>query len=125
MIGNRYLQAFFNHPDEDMGINQLLDLLTNRDKGFIDSLDEPVHLALCSDKEIEYLTKVSALTDYYLQIHGLPVPDWLRDERLVFDTPYYHSKRISDFGKIRLQYELPAPFKIRNVYFDLSGIQRV
>jgi len=55
-----------------------------------------------------YLTKASALIDYYLQIHGIEVPDWLRDERLCFEKPYYHSKRLSDFEKVRLIYTNPA-----------------
>lgn len=61
----------------------------------------------------------------YLQIHNIEVPDWLRDEKLQFDKPYYHPKRISDFEKFKLQYTNPAPFKARNVYFDLDGIGRV
>jgi hypothetical protein len=39
--------------------------------------------------------------------------------------PYYHSKRITDFEKIRLMYISPAPFRQRNVYFDLESISRV
>ena len=93
---------------------------------FIDSLEnETVNLELCNSEEIEYLTKISALIDYYLQIHNIEVPSWLRDEKLQFDTPYYHSKRISDFEKLKLQYTNPSPFKIRNVYFDLGGIGRI
>jgi hypothetical protein len=125
MIGNKYLRELFYYPDEDTSLNQLLELLKYKDTEFINCLKEPVNLDLCSDEEIEYLTKVSALIDYYLQIHGIDVPDWLRDEKLVFDRPYYHSKRISDFEKLRLQYTNPAPFRARNVYYDLHGIQRV
>ena len=125
MIGNRYLQELCDHPDEDTSLNQLLELLTYKDMKFIHSLKEPVNIDLCTDKEIEYLTKVSALIDYYLQIHGIEVPDWIRDEKLKFDKPYYHSTRISDFEKLRLQYTNPSPFRARNVYYDLHGIQRV
>lgn len=125
MIGNKYLQELFDYPDEDTSINQLLELLKYKDIKFIDSLKEPVNIDVCNDKEIEYLTKVSALIDYYLQIHGIEVPDWLRDEKLRFDKPYYHSRRISDFGKLRLQYTNPSPFRARNVYYDLHGIHRV
>ena len=93
---------------------------------FINSLiNEPITLDLCTADEIKYLTKVLALIDYYLQIHSIEVPDWLRDEKLQFDKPYYHPKRISDFKKFKLQYTNPAPFKARNVYFDLDGIGRV
>lgn len=125
MIGNKYLQALFNYPDEDTSLNQLLELLKYKDMKFIDSLKESIDLSLCTDKEIKYLTKVSALIDYYLQIHDIEVADWIRDEKLSFDKPYYHSRRISDFEKLKLQYTNPSPFRARNVYFDLDGINRV
>jgi|GEM_PF-445080 len=126
MIGNKYLQDLFNYLDEDTSLNQLLELLKYKDMGFINSLNnETINLELCTKEEIVYLTKVSALIDYYLQIHGLEVPNWLRDARLKFDRPYYHSKRISDFEKVKLQYTNPSPFKIRNVYFNLDGILRI
>lgn len=80
---------------------------------------------MCDKGEIRYLTMVSALIDYFLQIHELEVLDWLRDDRLQFTRPYYHSKRISDFEKFKLQYTCPGPFKARNVYFDLNGIERI
>ena len=125
MIGNSYLQKLFEYPDADTGLNQLLELLNSKDAKFIDSLRKPVDIDSCSDQEIQYLTKVSALIDYYLQLHGIEVPDWLRDKKLVFDQPYYHPKRLSDFEKLKLQYTNPAPFKTRNVYYDLEGIKRV
>jgi len=125
MIGNDYLQTLFSYPDGDMSLNQLLELLINKDMKFIHSLKKPINLALCDENEITYLTKASALIDYHLQILGLEVPDWLRDEKLAFDRPYYHSTRISDFEKLRLQFSSPSPFRARNVYFDLHGIQRV
>ncbi len=34
-------------------------------------------------------------------------------------------QRITDFEKVKLQYTNPGPFKARNVYFDLEGIERV
>lgn len=125
MIGNEYLRALFDYPDEDTSLNQLLELLKCKEIRFIDSLGKPVDIDSCNDEEIKYLTKVSALIDYYLQIQGIDVPEWIRDERLRFDKPYYHSSRISDFEKLRLLYTNPAPFRARNVYFDLHGIQRV
>ncbi len=125
MIGNKYLQSLFDYQDEDTGLNQLLEMLKYEDAEFIESLHNPINLELCTDQEIIYLTKVSSLIDYYLQLHDLEVPKWLRDEKLSFDRPYYHSKRISDFEKIKLQYTNPSPFKTRNVYFDLEGINRV
>lgn len=125
MIGNKYLQALFNYPDEDTSLNQLLELLKYKDMEFIDTLKEPTEIDLCTDKEIEYLTKVSALIDYYLQVHDIQVPDWIRDKKLMFDKPYYYPKRISDFEKLKLQYTNPSPFRARNVYFDLDGINRI
>jgi len=68
---------------------------------------------------------VSSLIDYILQLHNIEVPDWLRSDKLSFDKPYYHPKRLSDFEKFRLLYTNPAPFRARNVYFDLEGIKRV
>ena len=125
MIGNKYLSSLFKYPDEDTGINQLLDYLKMKDEDFIRSLNEPVNLDNCSAKELDFLTKVSALIDYHLQLLEMEVPDWLRDDRLCFDKPYYHPKRLSDFDKVKLQYTCPAPFRARNVYFDLKGIKRV
>lgn len=125
MIGNEYLQALFDYPDEDTALNQLLEILKYKDQAFITSLNDPCDLDLCTDLEINYLTKVAALIDYSLQIHKLDVPVWIRDERLSFDTPYYHSKRLSDFDKVKLIYSSPGPFRARNVYFDLHGIERV
>lgn len=125
MIGNKYLQAHFEYKDEDTSLNQILEMLKYKDAEFIESLNDPVNLKLCTDEELIYLTKVSSLIDYYLQLHNIEVPKWLRDERLSFDKPYYHSKRISDFEKIKLQYMSRSPFKARNVYFDLEGISRV
>ncbi|EKN67184.1 hypothetical protein P9E76_10960 [Schinkia azotoformans] len=125
MIGNKYLKSLFEYPDEDTSLNQLLELLKSKDTEFIGSLREPVDLDQCDDKELEYLTKVTALMDYYLQIYDIEVPSWFRDEKLMFDKPYYHSKRISDFERLRLQYTSPAPFRTRNVFFDLNGIERV
>lgn len=125
MIGNKYLRDLFEYPDEDTSINQLLELLKSKDMDFINSLYNPIDIDKCSEKEIKYLTKVSALIDYYLQLHGIEVPDWLRYERLRFNKPYFHPKRISDFEKVKLQYTNPSPFKARNVYFDLHGIERI
>ncbi len=125
MIGNKYLQTLFNYPDEDTSLNQLLEMLKYKDMKFIDSLINPVDIDLCIEEEIIYLTKISALIDYYLQMHNIKVPNWIRNEKLQFDKPYYHSKRISDFEKLKLQYSNPSPFRIRNVYFDLDGIERI
>ncbi len=126
MIGNEYLQSLFEYPDEDTSFNQLLELLKSKDIEFIDTiLQQTVDIDLCDGDEIKYLIKASALIDYYLQLHGIEVPAWLRDEKLRFEKPYYHSKRISDFEKVKLQYTNPSPFRVRNVYFDLKGIERV
>lgn len=38
MIGNKYIKKLFNYPDEDTGINELLELLKYKDLNFIDSL---------------------------------------------------------------------------------------
>lgn len=125
MIGNKYLKSLYEYKDKDTSLNQLLELLKSKDNSFTESLYKPVDINECTDKEIEYLTVAAALIDYYLQVYGIEVPNWIRDEKLIFDKPYYHSRRISDFHKVKLLYTNPAPFKIRNVYFDLSGIQRV
>jgi hypothetical protein len=125
MIGNKYLKSLFDYPDEDTSLNQLLEILKTKDMKFIESLNKPIDLELCKDTELTYLTKVSALIDYYLQIYAIEVPSWLRNEKLTFRNPYYHSKRISDFEKFKLQYTSPAPFKAKNVYFNLEGIERI
>ncbi len=126
MIGNSYLQSLYDYPDEDTSLNQLLEFLKSKDGNFMRSLkNELIDINLCKDEEIKFLTKVAALIDYYLQINNIEAPDWLRNEKLIFDKPYFHSKRISDFEKVKLQYTNPAPFKTRNVYIDLEGIKRV
>ncbi|MDX9917853.1 MAG: hypothetical protein RBT15_07525 [Gudongella sp.] len=126
MIGNKFIEDLFNYPDEDTSINEMIELLKYNDPSFIDSLNsEDVNLDLCNDDEIEYLIKISSLIDYYFQIHDLEIPNWIRDDRLQFDKPYYHSKRISDFDKLKLQIESPSPFRRRNAYFELYAITRV
>ncbi len=126
MIGNKYIEGLFNYPDEDTSINELLELLKYKDPNLIDSLKkEDINLDLCTNDEIKYLTKVSSLIDYYFQIHEFEIPKWIRDERLQFDMPYYHSKRINDFERLKLQIESPSPFRRRNVYFELDSIVRV
>lgn len=126
MIGNKYLDELFNYPDEDTGINELLELLKYKDPNFIYSLRmEDIKLDLCTDVEIRYLTKISSLIDYCFQIHELEIPEWIRDKRLQFERPYYHIKRINDFEKLKLQIESPSPFRRRNTYFDLDAIVRV
>src|SRR5699024_3242565 len=109
MIGNKYIKKLFNYPDEDTSINELLELLKYKDLNFIDSLkEEDINLDLCTNDEIRYLTKVSSLIDYYFQIHELEIPKWIRDKRLQFNKPYYHSNRINDFEKLKLQIESPS-----------------
>lgn len=125
MIGNKYIQELYEINDEDTSLNQLLELLKSRDKIFIGSLNDTIDFQYCDANEIEFLTKISAIIDYYLQTIGIEAPDWLRDDRLKFDKPYYHSKRINDFDRVKLQFSSPAPFRIRNVYFDLEGLVRV
>ena len=125
MIGNKYLKSLYEYPDEDTSINQLLETLKSKDMECINKLYKPVDINECDSKEIEYLTKVSTLIDYCLQLKDIELPLWLRDERLRFKKPYFHPKRISDFEKVKLQYSNPAPFRMRNVYFDLEGIGRI
>lgn len=55
----------------------------------------------------------------------MEVPSWLRDDKLMFSKPYYHPKRLTDFEKLKLQYTSPSPFRTKNVYFDIKGIERV
>lgn len=126
MIGNKYIEDLFNYPDEDTSINELIELLKYKEPDFIDSLKkEDINLDLCTNDEIRYLTKLSSLIDYYFQIHEFKIPKWIRDGRLQFDKPYYHSKRINDFEKFKLQVESPSPFRRRNTYFGLDSITRV
>ncbi len=125
MIGNRYLQELYRYSDRDTSINQLLELLKSRDKEFLESLVEPVELDSCSNEELEFLIIVTSLIDYSLQSLDLPIPSWIRDSKLSFNKPFYYSRRLSDFEKVRLLYTCTAPFKARNVYFDLAGIDRV
>ena len=125
MIGNEYLQELYKFSDRDTSLNQLLEFFKGNDKEFLESLVTSIDLDHCTKEELEYLTIVTALIDYNLQINNLPIPSWIRDSRLNFVKPFYHSSRLSDFEKVRLLYTCPAPFKARNVYFDLAGLRRV
>ncbi|MFW6306898.1 MAG: hypothetical protein ACOC1N_05910, partial [Bacillota bacterium] len=68
MIGNKYLKGLYEQQDEDTTINQLLEILKSKDMKFINSLDEPLDIDKLNDEEITFLTKISALIDYYLQL---------------------------------------------------------
>lgn len=126
MIGNKYLQELYLIEDEDLALSELLEMLTYKDKKFIQSMYEtPVDLSTCNTAELTFLTKVVALIDYFFQLHKLEVPRWIRDDRLTFEYPYYHPKRLSDFDKVRLQFTNPGPFRRRNVYFDMDSLKRV
>lgn len=125
MIGNTFLKALYGYPDEDTSLNQLLELLRSKDQRFLDSLYKPLDVDASTDDERRFLTVVSALIDYHLQLYQMAIPDWLRNEKLCFDKPYYQTQRLSDFEKIKLQYTVPGPFKRRNVYIDMEGIKRI
>jgi len=126
MIGNSYLKELYEYEDLDMSLNQLLEYIKFKDKGFVESIFEcPVNLDNCGPKEIFFLTLSAAIIDYFFQINEIDIPEWIRDERLVFEKPYYYSKRLTDFEKIKLQFSNPAPFRRRNVYFELEGLQRI
>ncbi len=125
MIGNKYLSELYKTVDEDTALNQIMEMLKSNDIEFIESLKKPINIDLCDTNELEHLTKIVAIIDYFLQLNGMEVPNWIRDKRLAFQTPYYHSRRISDFEKIRLIYSSPAPFRARNVYFDLDALTRI
>ena len=125
MIGNNYLNSLYAYPDLDTSINQLLELLSTKDKRFLESLNVPLDINALEDDERHYLTIVSAIIDYHLQLYKMDVPSWLRSEALCFDKPYFHSKRISDFDRVKLQYTVPGPFRRRNVYMDPDGMKRI
>jgi|GEM_PF-1714584 len=67
MIGNNYLNSLYAYPDLDTSINQLLELLSTKDKGFLESLYVPLDIGALDDEERHYLTIVSAIIDYHLQ----------------------------------------------------------
>ncbi len=125
MIGNRFLKELYEIKDEDTGLNILLETLKRKDHEFINSLNYPVNIDQCNDNEIRFLTIACSLIDYYLQEAGIDIPEWLRDSRLCFDTPYYYPSRLGDFEKLKLMISCPGTFRARNVYFDLRGIHRV
>jgi len=126
MIGNKYLQELYDYPDENAALNQLLEMLKSQDMNFINSLkQQKIDIEQCNETELCFLIKASALIDYYLQLQNIEVPQWLRNEKLRFEKPYFVSERLNNFDKIRLQYNNPAPFRARNVYYDLDGIVRV
>ena len=129
MINNEEFKEYYEYSVETGDLNfclsQMLEDLKWKDEKFISSLNVPLDLDNCTQDELRFLTIVSAVIDYKLQEHKLEVPRWLRDNRLVFDKPYYHSKRLTDFEKVKLIYTSTGPFRARNVYFELSGLERV
>ena len=126
MIGNSYLRNLYSYEDMDTSLNQLIEYIKSKDKGFLDSIfDEPVDLDACDSDEMFFLTISSAIMDYFFQVNEIDIPKWIRDKRLAFDAPYYYSKRLTDFEKVKLQFTNPGPFRRRNVYFELDGLQRV
>jgi hypothetical protein len=48
--------------------------------------------------------------DYFFQVNEIDISKWIRDERLAFDTPYYYSKRLTDFEKVKLQFKKSSSF---------------
>ncbi|MEL7659902.1 hypothetical protein [Acetobacterium wieringae] len=125
MIGNKYLKNLYDYPDIDTSINQLMELLICDDTAFINSLETPMDLDALNNSERHFMTIIAAVIDYRLQLDGRPVPRWLRADALCFDVPYFHSKRLSDFEKVKIQYTVPAPFRARQVYLDPAGLIRV
>ena len=125
MIGNKYLKNLYDYPDVDTSINQLLELLATKDPGFLESLTVPLEIATLDEAERHYLTIIFAIIDHQLQLSQLAVPNWIRDRFFCFDQPYFHSKRLSDFEKVKIQYTVPGPFKARQVYIDPDGLKRV
>jgi len=65
MIGNKFLYDLYKINDLDTSLNQLMESLKSKDENFIDSLNTPVDSEVCDEDEIIYLTKASALIDYY------------------------------------------------------------
>ncbi len=55
MIGNKYLQALCDYPDEDTSINQLLEFLKSKDSEFLDSLYAEINIECCNEKELIHL----------------------------------------------------------------------
>ena len=105
--------------------NKLLELLATKDPGFLESLTVPLEIATLDEAERHYLTIIFAIIDHQLQLSQLAVPTWIRDRAFCFDQPYFHSKRLSDFEKVKIQYTVPGPFKARQVYIDPDGLKRV
>lgn len=126
MIGNEYLKKIFEYCDENHALNHLLDLIKKSDDKFIQSIkDNPPDLDFCNQGELNFLIKVASIIDYKFQLKGIEVPDWLRDARLEYDKPYFHSRRICNIDKIKLIGKSPAPFRNRNVYFELESLERI
>ena len=125
MIGNKFLKNLYDYPDVDTSINQLLELLASNDRAFLESLTMPLDIAALNEAERHYLTIIFAIIDHQLQLNQIDVPHWIRDEAFCFDQPYFHSNRLSDFEKVKIQYTVPGPFKARQVYIDPDGLTRV
>lgn len=125
MIGNKYLKSLYNYPDIDTSINQLQELLSSKDSAFLESLTVPLDVSALDEAERHYLTIIFAIIDHQLQLAQIDVPNWIRASAFCFDQPYFHSKRLSDFEKVKIQYTVPGPFRARQVYIDPDGLKRV
>ncbi len=124
MIGNKFMRSLFEEKDRDFAISELLEYLKFVDDTFINKI-KIVELENITEEERQFLTITSALIDFFLQKNDLEIPEWIRDSKLVFDEPHFYQQRIEDIDKIKLMINNPAPFRNRNIFFDLDSIKRV
>lgn len=127
MIGNEYLSWMYNNKDTNYVICEMLEDCRTGDSDFIKSLfEQPVDLSYGIDDEIHFLTIICTIIDWKSKVLKYPLPKWINDKRLYFKYPYYYNEgRLTDFDKVKLLITNPIQMCNRNVYFDMSGLERV
>lgn len=126
MITNSYLKMFYEYPDRDTSINQLLEFLRFKHPKFLSNIKENVpQFDLLTEDEKNFLIVASALIEYCLSDMQVAIPNWINDDFLRFKKPFFYNRRLTDRDKEHLLRESPEAFKKRNVYFLLEGLKRV
>ncbi len=126
MITNNYLKMFYEYPDRDTSINQLLEFLRFKHPKFLANIkDEIPQFDLLNEDEKCFLIIVSALLEYCLSDMQEKIPNWINDDFLRFKEPFFYNRRLTNRDKEHLLRESPETFKKRNVYFLLEGLERV
>lgn len=126
MIGNKLVNEYYNNMTLDQGMCQLMDFIRNKDEHVLNELEWDNYIFdSCTEKEIGYLTILTTGLVYTYSKNKLKIPDWMLDDKLRFEYPYYHNKRLSDFEQIKLYLSCTTICRHKNVYIEESALCRM